>query len=153
MATDPTKIYPLPKFHFQVNWGGSRIGFTEICGLEFETEVIDYREGNGVKYNDAKQPGRTKYANITLKRGVFLGDFDMYEWWKKTYYFMEQAVPFRRTVVIELLNEEHQPIISWTLANAWPCKVKYGSLNSEASEVLIESMEIVHEGLSIAEAS
>jgi phage tail-like protein len=152
MPTDPTKIYPLPKFHFQVNWGGTRIGFTEICGLECETEVIDYREGDSPKYNDTKQPGRTKYANVTLKRGVFLGDLDIYDWWLNTYYFMEQTAPFRRTVTIQLLSETHQPIITWTLANAWPCKIKYGSLNSVASEILIESMELVHEGLSITSA-
>jgi phage tail-like protein len=153
MATDSTKVYPLPKFHFQVTWGKGRMGFTEICGLEFETEVIDYREGNNPKYNNSKQPGLTKYSNITMKRGVFLGDFDMYDWWLNTYYFMEQTMPFRRDVTIQLLSEVHQPIITWNLANAWPCKVKYGSLNSEANDVLIESMELVHEGLTIVGAS
>ena len=112
MPTDPTTIYPLPKFHFQVNWGKGRMGFTEICGLEFETEVIDYREGNSPEYNDIKQPGRTKYANVTLKHGVFLGDLDMYNWWQSTYYFMAQAVQFRRTVTIDLLSEAHVPIIT-----------------------------------------
>ena len=33
--------YPLPKFHFEVNWGGTRMGFTEVTGLDFETEIID----------------------------------------------------------------------------------------------------------------
>jgi len=149
---DPTKQYPLPKFHFEVDWGGTRIGFTEVSGLEFETEVIEYREGSSVKYNKTKQPGLTKYSNITLKRGTFLGDFDFYESWKKTYFFQEQSQQFRRTVVIKLLNEQHQPIITWVAANAWPCKLKYASLNSEANEILIESLELVHEGLTIVEA-
>ena len=35
--------YPLPKFHFIVDWGGARMGFTEVTGLDFETEVIEYR--------------------------------------------------------------------------------------------------------------
>ena len=69
MATDPKKNYPLPKFHFEVDWGGTRIGFTEISGLDFETEVIEYREGSYKSYNKTKQPGLTKYSNITLKRG------------------------------------------------------------------------------------
>ena len=38
--------YPLPKFHFQVDWGGTRIGFTEVTGLQIETEVVEYREGS-----------------------------------------------------------------------------------------------------------
>jgi hypothetical protein len=29
--------YPLPKFHFEVNWGGTKIGFTEVSGMEVET--------------------------------------------------------------------------------------------------------------------
>lgn len=81
MASDPTKDYPLPKFHFIVDWGGTRIGFTEISGLAFEAEVIEYREGSSVIYNKTQQPGLTKYSNITLKRGVFLGDFELYQYW------------------------------------------------------------------------
>ena len=37
--------YPLPKFHFQVEWGGKNIGFTEVTGLTVETEAIEYRHG------------------------------------------------------------------------------------------------------------
>ncbi|HHM20401.1 MAG TPA: phage tail protein, partial [Bacteroidetes bacterium] len=28
--------YPLPKFHFQVEWAGTKIGFTEVSGLDVE---------------------------------------------------------------------------------------------------------------------
>ena len=66
---------------------------------------------------------------------------------------MEVGGQFRRDVVIRLLNDEHQPIITWVLLRAWPCKVEYASLNAEANEVLIETMELVHEGLNIVEAN
>lgn len=150
--TDPTKTYPLPKFHFQVSWGKARMGFTEVSGLDFETEVIEYREGNNKKYNKSKQPGLTKYSNVTLKRGIFLGDFDYYEWWKNTYYFQEETQTFRTNVVIQLLDEQHNPIISWSLTNAWPTKIQATDLKADANEVAIESMELVHEGLTINEA-
>ena len=79
--------YPIPKFHFQVEWGENfRIGFTECSGLDFETEVIEYREGNSKKYNKSKQPGLTKFTNITLKRGTFEGDYDYFKEWRKTVY-------------------------------------------------------------------
>lgn len=152
MATDPKKNYPLPKFHFQLDWGGTRIGFTEVSGLDFETEVIEYREGSSPTYNKTKQPGLTKYANVTLKRGTFLGDFEFFEQWKKTMMFQEGKEKFRRDVTIRLLDEEHQPIISWTLSRAWPSKVQSTNLKSDANEVAIESIELVHEGLSIVEA-
>lgn len=145
--------YPIPKFHFRVQWGKDfRIGFTEVSGLDFETEVIEYREGSSKTYNSSKQPGRTKYSNVTLKRGTFEGDYDFYMEWRKTYYFQEgnqTGSRFRRNVEIMLLNENHEPIITWTLLNAWPSKVQSTDLKADANEVAIETMELVHEGLSI----
>jgi phage tail-like protein len=152
MADNPKKNYPLPKFHFQVDWGGTRIGFTEISGLAFETEVIEYREGNNPTYNKTKQPGLTKYSNITLKRGVFLGDFEMFELWRNTMMFQEGKAKFRRDISIKLLDEEHKPVITWLIAKAWPCKVIYADLKADANEIIIETMELVHEGLSIVGA-
>jgi phage tail-like protein len=152
-STDPTKVYPLPKFHFQVTWQTSNGGpqgsmsFTEVSGLDFETEVIEYRKGDSPNYNKTKQPGMTKYGNITLKRGTFKGDLDFYNYWLNTYYFQGVTVNFRTTVKIDLLDETHQPIFSWTLANAWPTKVTSTDLKADANEVAIESMELVHEGL------
>lgn len=145
--------YPLPKFHFQVEWSeDARMGFTEVSGLDFETEVIEYREGNSKKYNKTKQPGLTKYSNITLKRGTFEGDFNYYKEWQKTYFFQEgnkTGSKFRRTITIKLLNEEHEPIITWQLENAWPSKIQSTDLKADANEVAIETMEIAHEGLTI----
>ncbi len=148
--------YPLPKFHFLVEWGNEfRIGFTEVSGLDFETEVIEYREGSNKKYNKTKQPGLTKYSNVTLKRGTFQGDFDFFTEWQKTYFFQEgndTGSLFRRSVTIKLLNEKHEPIITWILENAWPSKVQSTDLKADANEVAIETMELVHEGLTILEA-
>ena len=50
--------YPLPKFHFQVEWQGTRIGFTEVSGLEVETEMIEYRDGANPEYSKQRRPGR-----------------------------------------------------------------------------------------------
>lgn len=133
---------PLPKFHFQVDWGGARMGFTEVSGLDFETEVIEYREGTDKKYNKTKQPGLTKYANITLKRGTFKGDNDYYEWWKTNYICGE-----KRDITISLLDEEHKPVITWKAISAWPKKVESTDLKASSNDVAIETMELVHEGL------
>ncbi len=148
--------YPLPKFHFLVEWGdGFRIGFTEVSGLDFETEVIEYREGVSKKYNKTKQPGLTKYSDVTLKRGTFEGDFDFFKLWKESFYFQEgnkTGSRYRRTVTIKLLNEEHEPIITWQLENAWAKKVQSTDLKADGNEVGIETMELTHEGLTILEA-
>ena len=153
MADDPKKNYPLPKFHFQLDWGGTRVGFTEVTGLDFETQVIEYREGSNPAYHKTKQPGLTKYSDITLKRGTFLGDFEYFQQWKKTFMFQEGKETYRRDVHIKLLDEEHKPIITWSLAKAWPSKIQSTDLKADGNEVAIETLTLVHEGLVIVEAS
>lgn len=151
-TTDPTLTYPLPKFHFQVQWGTGKMAFTEVTGLDFETEVIEYRHGLDPNYTKIKQPGLKKYSNVTAKRGTFLGDFDFYQYWRQTYYFQAQQKNFRTNIIIMLMNEQHKAVISWTLANAWASKIMATDLKADANEVAIESMELVHEGLTIVQA-
>ena len=144
--------YPLPKFHFQVEWGGTKIGFTEVSGLDFETEVIEYRHGESKEYNKTKQPGLTKYSNITMKRGTFESDNEYYDWWKETKLFQEgndTGSLYRRDLTISLLNENHEPVVTWKVKNAWPTKVQTTDLKADGNEVAIESIELVHEGLTV----
>jgi len=141
--------YPLPKFHYQVEWGGSRIGFTEVTGLTVETEVIEYREGANREYSKLKMPGMQKFGNITLKRGTFQGDNQYFEWWKT----VSLNTIERRDVTISLLNEKHEPVMVWKVKNAWPVKVQSADLKSDANEVAIESIELAHEGLSMEAVS
>ncbi len=63
--------YPLPKFHYKVVFGDAEFNCTEVSGLDFETELIEYRGGTDNEYHKTKQPGLKKYSNITLKRGTF----------------------------------------------------------------------------------
>lgn len=137
--------YPLSKFHFRVEWGGTNIGFTEVSGLDVETEVIEYRQGASPEYSKIKMPGMQKYSNITLKRGSFKSDNEYYKWWNT----VKLNAIERRDITIMLLNEEHDPVITWKVKNAWPTKIQSTDLKADGNEVAIESMELVHEGLSI----
>lgn len=137
--------YPLPKFHFLVEWGGTKIGFTEVSGLDVETEVIEYRHGASPEYSKTKMPGLQKFSNITLKRGTFIADNEYYEWWNS----VKLNTIERRDITIKLLNEEHLPMVTWKVKNAWPTKVQSTDLKADGNEVAIESIELVHEGLSI----
>ena len=137
--------YPLPKFHYQVQWGGSRLGFTEVTGLTVENELIEYREGNSPEYSKIKMPGMQKYGNITLKSGTFKSDNEFFNWWNtKSLGKIE-----RRDVTVSLLNENHEPVIVWKVKNAWPVKLQSADLKSDANEVAIETLELAHEGLVI----
>jgi phage tail-like protein len=135
--------YPIPKFHFQVEWGGAKIGFTEVTGLEVSTEVIEYRDGASPEYHKIKMPGMQKFTNITLKRGIFQGDNDYFNWWNT----VALNTIERRDVIISLLNENHEPVVIFKVKNAWPVKVQSTDLKADGNEVAIESIEIAHEGL------
>ncbi len=137
--------YPLVKFHFQVQWGGTKIGFTEATGLMVETQPIEYREGNMLEYNTVKMPGMQKYGNITLKRGHFRNDNDFFNWWNT----VKLNTIERRDITVSLLDEEHNPVMTWKIKNAWASKVQSTDLKSDGNEVAIETLEICHEGITM----
>ncbi len=137
--------YPIPKFHFSVDWGGTRIGFTEVSGLDVSLEVIEYREGNSPEYHKIKQPGMHKFSNITLKRGTFKGDNQYFEWLNT----VQLNKIERRDVTITLLNENHEPVVTWQVKKAWPVKVQSTDLKADGNEVAIETLELAHEGLTM----
>lgn len=139
--------YPLPKFHFNVEWGGVKIGFTEVTGLDHQVEAIEYREGSSPIYSKTKMPGLHKFSNITLKRGTFEGDTDFYKWLNS----ISLNTVDRRDITIKLLNEKHEPVMTWTAVNAFPLKVQASDLKADGNEVAIETIEIAHEGLSLVE--
>lgn len=140
--------YPLPKFHFRVEWGGSRIGFTEVTGLDRSLEVIEYRDGASLEYSKIKMPGLEKYSNITLKRGTFADDNEYFDWLNT----VQMNTIERRDVIISLLNENHEPVMVWKVKNAFPVKVQSSDLKADGNEVAIETLEIAHEGLTIEKA-
>ena len=137
--------YPIPKFHFSVDWGGIRIGFTEVSGLDRQIDVIEYREGNSPEYHKIKMPGMQKFSNITLKRGSFKGDNQYYEWLNT----VQLNKIERRDLIITLLNENHEPVITWTIKKAWPIKVQSTDLKADGNEVAIETLELAHEGMTM----
>lgn len=137
--------YPLPKFHFVVEWGGTRVGFTEVTGLDRTVEPIEYRDGSSKVYTKIKMPGLVKYSNITLKRGSFAGDSDFYKWINT----VNMNTVERRDLIISLLNENHEPVFSWKILNAWPTKIQASDLKADGNEVAIETLELAHEGFSI----
>lgn len=137
--------YPLPKFHFQVEWGGTKIGFQEVSGLDVEVEPLEYRDGASPEYSKSNMPGMIKYSDVTLKRGVFKGDNEFFEW----YNTVKLNKIDRRDITISLLNEEHAPVVVWKIKNAWPMKIQSTDLKGEGNEVAIETMVLKHEGLAI----
>ena len=113
-----------------------------------ETQVIEYRDGLSPQYSSIKMSGIPKFSNITLKRGIIAHDSDFFKWINAT----ALNKPERRDIVISLLNEEHTPVMTWKVKNAFPVKLEGPGLKATGNEVAIESIELAHEGLMIEAA-
>lgn len=137
---------PRPKdaylgLHFWVEIGGIQIAsFAECSGLNVETEIIEYIEGGQNTYTH-KLPVRTKYANITLKRGIDEGQ-DFYRWYMSTLDGKTQ----RKDISIILYNPVQKEVWRWDLKRAFPIKWTGPDMKADAGAVAVETVEIVHEG-------
>ena len=87
-----------------------------------------------------------KFGNVTMKKGIFKGDNKFWDWFNQ----IKMNTIKRLPVTISLLDEAGKAVMVWTLTNAWPTKITGTDLKSEGNEVAIETIEIVHEGLTIA---
>ena len=135
--------WPLPKFHFMVDIGGTEIGFQEVSGLDMENEPLEYRAGNSPEFSKVKMPGMKKFSNITFKKGMFKGDKAFFEWFKT----VNMNIIGRKAIIISLLDESHAPVVTWKVKNAFPIKISSTDLKAEGNEIAIETLEVAHEGL------
>jgi phage tail-like protein len=145
-SAQSANIWPLPKLHFEVKWESNVMSFQEVSGLDVQHEEIKYRAGDSKQFSVIKMPGLVKYGNVTMKKGVYKGDNKFWDWLNQIKLNTIKRVP----ITISLLDESSAPTMVWTLANAWPTKITSTDLKAEGNEVAIESIEIVHEGLTIA---
>ncbi len=138
--------WPLPKFHFEIIIDGQKAHFTEVTGLDIESQVIEYRKGNSPQFSTTKMPGLQKFSNVTLKRGVFKNDNKLWDWFNS----IKMNTINKKTIIINLLDETKKPVMTWTLNNAWPTKIQVTDMKADGNEVAVETIEIAHEGLTIA---
>ena len=141
---------PLLNFHFTVEWGATRVGFTRVEGLTAETDVAYYREGNSPEYAPRPIPTVIRYADIVLHRGIVAGDNDIHNWFRT----VEQMRTERRDVLISMLNDEHQPAVVWRVKGAFIRKIDGPTLSGtgEYGGIAIERMVLAHEGFTIEHA-
>jgi phage tail-like protein len=122
--------------------------FDECSALTMETEMYDYSEG-GLNTYTHKMPVRTKYSNITLKRGMDPSG-DLFKWYCDTMDWYAQGpngAHKRKNVTITLYNTKGDAVIKYHLRNAYPVKWTGPELKAAAGAVAVESLEFAHEGL------
>jgi phage tail-like protein len=93
-----------------------------------------------------KLAGLVSYGNLTLQKGVTEGSLEELFTWRGQVEAgrLQEA---RRSVTVTLLDEESNPAARWEFVNAWPTQYDAPDLDASANEVAIESLEIVHEGM------
>lgn len=141
-----TAVWPLPKFHFEVEWDAAVMQFQEVSGLDVAAQAITYRAGDSAAFSPVKMPGVKKFGNVTLKKGVFKSDNKFWDWFNE----IKMNTITRKPVTIRLLDEAGKPTMVWTLHNAWPTKITGTDLKAQGNEVAVETIELAHEGVTIA---
>jgi phage tail-like protein len=144
MATDKRND-PFRAYNFAIEIDGVPSGaFSEVSGLTAEGDAVDYREGTDLQRNVRKLVGLRKYTNLMLKRG-YTPDSAMWKWYNN----IMNGEPDRRNVTIVLMNEAREPVLRWHAENAWINKIEGPAFKASGNEVAMESVELVHEGLTL----
>ncbi|MBK1671394.1 hypothetical protein CKO28_25670 [Rhodovibrio sodomensis] len=138
---------PLLNFRFKVEWAGSRAGFSRVEGLNAETDVVSYREGNDPNPTPQRIPTLIRYGDVTLTRGILLGDNAFYEF----YHDVERLRTERMDIVIKLLDESFAAVMQWHLRNAFARRLEGPVLSGTGEEggLAIERLTLAHEGLQV----
>jgi phage tail-like protein len=138
---------PLVGFHFAVEIQNVVSGyFTECSGLGSEHEIIEHKvvteSGQEVVM---KIPGRLKWENITLKRGI-TSSMDIWEWRKQVE--DGRVEESRHDGSITMFDHELTPVARWEFKRAWPVKVTGPQPKADSNEIGIEELTLAHEYIS-----
>jgi len=137
---------PLVGFHYAIEIQGTVTGFfTECSGLGSEHEVVEHKivDSKG-KELIQKIPGRMKWENVSLKRGI-TDNMDIWKWRKQVE--DGKVNDARKSGSIVMYDQSLQEVARWNFVRGWPTKVTGPQLKSNANEIGIEDLTIAHEGL------
>jgi phage tail-like protein len=140
------RVDPYGGYNFRVEWDGIiQAGFKTCAGIETEQTAGDYREGTDKGLAPRKLPGLMTLSNITLGRGI-TDNRELWAWRDQ----IAQGKGTRKNVSVVLMDDEGNEKLRWNLRNCWPTKWTGPSFDATANEVAIETLELAHEGLSMA---
>lgn len=114
--------------------------FSECSGLQAEIEIFEWEEGGQNEFRH-RLPGRAKYPNLVLKRGM--ATKDLWDW----YYGCVQGKVARRTLSIVLYGYDSMAAVRWEISGAVPIKWAGPTFKTGANEAAVETLELAHHGL------
>jgi phage tail-like protein len=142
----PDREDPLVGCQFSLEIQGVINGyFTEVSGLGSEHDIVEHKVVDESGHDMVmKIPGRLKWSDITLKRGI-TSSMDVWDWRKQVEDGDIKGA--RKNGSVVMYDQSFSQIARWNFSNAWPSKVSGPSLNAQNNEFGIEEMVIVHEGI------
>lgn len=117
--------------------------FTEVSGLQLETEVFEYEEG-GRNNASHRMPGRTKMGNLTLKRGM-TKSHEFFKWYME----IARGHITRRHLSVIMYDTAGKEVTRWNFLHAYPIKWIGPQFTADSTTPAIETLEIAHDGLDL----
>ena len=144
-ALAPYGAYVFALEIIETGGGATEIGhFMECSGLRTASEVFEIQEG-GMNDRVHKYPGQGKWENITLRTATTVSN-ELFRWRDQ---FLHEKFELRKKYSgkIKIMDNDFEVIRVYEFVNAWPVSWEGPSLNSNGSEIAIESLELAHDGL------
>ncbi len=147
--------YPPVGFHFLVEIDGFKedadIRFQSVGGLNQQMQTEALKEGGENRFEHAL-PTRAKSSDLVLKRGLVnsAAKDSLTRWIRDT---IEQFRIVPKNLTVKLLNEGHEPLMTWKVEHAWPKNWKVSDLNADKSELVIETIELSVNRCTLMEAT
>jgi phage tail-like protein len=138
------QIDPLTSYNYSLYADSITAGYFTSCdGLGSETDIISHEavDVHGYEYV-LKVPGRVKYTDLTLKRGITTST-DFWNW-----RLLVEDGHLAEAVQNATIFMHHQtgiPVAMWELTNAWPSKISGPTFGSDANEIGVEELTITFE--------
>jgi phage tail-like protein len=147
-----SKYYPPVGFHFKVEVQdlpvkNEDMRFSEVSGLSVEMGTEEIAEGGENRFIQ-KYPTRTKYPELVLKRGLLI-DSEILTWIRQC---LEDYQIKPKDIFIKLLNEDHQPLLTWNVRKAYPTKWAVSDFNASNSAVVIESLQFFYQNFTLVKS-
>ncbi len=135
---------PYRNFRFRVVIDGIQVaGFSDASIPDITVDSISYREGTDAPY-ERKLSGLVKYGNITLKKGL-TDSLDLYNWHQQV--VQTGASGARKNLSLILIDEAGEDQAQWDVIESWPTKYDPSDFSAKGNDVMVESLELVHEGI------
>jgi phage tail-like protein len=135
------RLDPYMSFKFRVEIQGITVaGFSEVTGLQFETETETVEEG-GVNDFVHILPKRTKRQNIILKHGI-TEKHDLWDWYQNV---VKGKFERKNGSIILQGVDGKDTNWHWDFFRAYPVKWTGPELRGDSNTIAFETIELVHE--------